>query len=489
MLRQIFVLSCTVFLLASTVLGSNAARIKFLIGKVRILHAQETTWKDARINQDIFTGDRIQTNLSSRLELQMPDESIIKINENTIFDVKTIKTVEDDNLDRMSFTLFAGSIWAKFKKLVNTRQSRQIESPSAVVAIRGTTLEMDVNQNNRTVVRVIEGKVAVSSKNVQGEVLVGTNQESIVEEGKAPTPASTISRSGSEQGAASDTELDLKVKPEKLQYTDPAVLVAGIAVGGSVTAGATLTANGVPMQINPNGVFRGRVRIQEGLNVIRFAARLGQKSTSQTLRVLVNTRRPEIRLSSPLVAGYINRRDYSLSGAVFDGTPGEKLKVFINNNLVTELPGQGSFNRTIILNEGKNAIRVAAVDFSKNSTEITEQIFLDTVKPILTVTEPAQPVFVRLEPPRPPANDYTFKNEKFSQIIRGLVIDPAPSSGIKRIVVNGKEIQPKSDGSFETEIVVVRGVTGQTNETRLSFYIEDMAGNITRDNSRVIMVR
>jgi hypothetical protein len=54
---------------------------------------------------------------------------------------------------------------------------------------------------------------------------------------------------------------------------------------------------------------------------------------------------------------------------------------------------------------------------------------------------------------------------------------------LKRVTINGKEIKPNPDGTFETEIALERG------ENRLSFYAEDLAGNISRDNSRVIWVR
>ncbi len=467
----------------------NNARVKFLIGKVQLMGKGKTSWKPVRLNQPVFSGDRIKTNLSSRMELEMPDGSVIKIHENTFFDVTSIKTKDSNNEDSQSFTLWAGNIWASFKKVVSTRQTRQIESPSAVVAIRGTTLEMGVDPNERTLIRVLEGQVSVRSKDVAGEVMVGSNQESTVEKGKAPTPPKTSSAPDESGNQSQSGDLILKVKPEKLQFSDPAVLTAGIPVSGQVTIGGTVLANGSPLTIQPNGSFRGRVQVQEGINEIKFLAKLADNETIQTLRVIVNTRRPEIRLSQPLVAGFTNRRDYSLSGAVFDATPKDKIKVFINKELVTEVLGQGTFNRTIILNEGRNDIQIAAVDFSKNITSVAERIFLDTVKPIFTVMEPAQPVYIRLEPPRPPDQNYSFTKERFIQIIRGLVIDPAPSSRIKRIMVNGKEIQPRSDGSFETEIMVLRGSADKKIENRLSFYVEDMAGNITRDNSRVIIVR
>jgi len=493
MIQQTTTLLIAVFFLLSfsTQNQTNNARVKSLIGKVQVLEIKKANWKKARMNQAIYSGDRIKTNLNSRLELEMPDGSVIKIHENTIFDVKSIKTAARDNKDEMKFTLFAGNIWAKFKKLVNTRQTRQIESPSAVVAIRGTTIEMNVDQNKRTVVRVLEGRVGIRSKDVTGEVLVGANQESTVEKGKAPTAPRPASKTDGTGEGAAEGALKLEVKPGQLQFTNAAVLISGVPVSGRVNAGGKVFANGVPLNVNANGLFKGQVQVQEGINEIRFTARLNSQTTKQVLRVLVNTKRPQIRLSKPIVAGFINRRDYSLSGAIFDATPKDKVKVYINNELVAELFGQGTFNRTIILNEGKNDIRVSAVDFSKNTVEKAETIFLDTVRPILTVTDPAQPVYRHLVGPlQPPVDNpnYNFLQERVYKTIRGIIIDPAPSSGIKRIKVNGKEIQPNSDGSFETEIVLVRGKPGQPGENRLSFYVEDMAGNITRDNSRVIMV-
>jgi len=467
---------------------NSSASVKFVIGRVEVLAGGQTSWKSARMNQKIFSGDRISTKLNSRIEIGMPDGSVIKINENTTFDVKEIKTAEEDKDDSMSFTVWAGSIWAKFKKVVSSRQKRVIESPSAVVAVRGTTLDINVDQGQATKVRVYEGRVAVKSKTAGGEVLVGSNQQSTVEKGKAPTPAQSFTPDAGETKETAGG-LVLNVEAGKLQYTDPAVLNAGVPVRGKVTPGSQLAANGKPLTVQPNGVFAGRVRVQEGINSIRFEAKKDTDNANQTLKLYVNTKRPQIRLSRPLTAGFTNRREYSLSGAVFDNTPKDKIKVFLNAEMVSEAVGQSTFNRTIILKEGINTIKLGAADLSGNRTERAEQIFLDTVKPIITVTEPAQQVKVRFEPPRPPSGNYSYADERFRQVVRGIIIDPAPSSGLKRIVVQGKEIKPNTDGSFETEIVLTRGVQGQPGANRITFFAEDLAGNITRDNSHVIYIR
>ena len=195
------------------------------------------------------------------------------------------------------------------------------------------------------------------------------------------------------------------------------------------------------------------------------------------------TKKPEIQFSTPIVAGFYNRRDYSLNGAVFDPTPLDKVTVYLNNEMVIQVQGRGSFNRTIILKEGENIIRIRAVDLANNTTEVSQKLFLDTVKPIITMTEPAQPVYTRFEPPPPPGQETDLSKQRFTQIIRGLIIDPQPSSGIKSVTINGQEVKPNVDGSFEMEITLRRG------ENRLNIVAEDLAGNIRRSSNRMIRVQ
>ncbi len=455
------------------------ARVSFIIGEANLMRSGQTGWENIGLDMSIYKGDRIKTSLNARVEIRMPDETVISINENTIFDVKEIRLAEDEE-DEMSFTLWAGNVWAKFKKVVSSRQVRHIDSPSAVVAVRGTTFEMEVDEALSTRVRVEEGQVSVTSKDVPGEVLVGSNEETLVEKGKAPTPPRSLR---GDRGSGNAGDLVFDVENPQLQYVDPAVLTAGIPLRGRVVPGAQVLAEDIPLVVTPGGQFRGMVRVQEGLNRIRLTARMGDRTINKQLRVYVNTKRPEIRLSKPLTAGFQNRRDYSLSGAVFDLTPQDNIKVYMNDEAITEVTGRGSFNRTIILQEGENIIKLSAVDFSGNRTEMAERIFLDTVKPIITVTEPASPSHTRFEPPPPPDRTTNLATERFEQIIRGVVLDPEPSSGLKRITVNGKEIRPNSDGSFETRIILKR------NENRLRFSAEDVAGNTAVDNSRMIIVK
>lgn len=458
--------------------AENTARVKFVIGLADRQTSGQTSWEKIKFNGKIYQGDRIRTRSNSNVELAMPDGSQIKIGENTMFEVTELKEPETDKEDKVTLTVWLGSIWAKFKKVVTNRQERFVDSPSAVVAIRGTTLEIDVDNTEKTLVRVTEGLVSVKSKQTSEEVMVGSNQQTIVEKGKAPTKPGKIQESTEEKDAEPSKEFKFSINLEKNRFTDPAVIGAGIPIKGRVTPGMQVTVNGSPVNVRPDGQFDTRLRVREGLNQYKVEARLGDDVRSRNVGVFVNTKKPEIRLSSPLVSGFINRRDYSLSGGVFDTTPGDKIKVRLNREMVGEIDGRGSFNRTVILKEGANKIIVEAEDMDGNHFEKTQDLFLDTVKPILTITEPAQPSLVRFEPPPPP----NMPNQRYEQVVRGIIIDPEPSSKIKRISVNGQEIRPNSDGTFETIVFLKRG------QNHLNFIVEDLAGNVFRDNSRTIRI-
>lgn len=459
---------------------TNYASFKFVVGDVQRLPAGKTGWLKASINGKVYKGDRIKTALSSRAEIEMPDGSIIRIDQNSIFDIKEIKTQEDDSEDEMGFSLWVGNIWANFKKVVNNRQKRVVESPSAVVAIRGTTLEINVNPQQTTTVSVEEGLVAVTSASGEGEVLVGSNQQTTVKKGERPTDPGESAPQDDTEG--SEERFGLQLKNIPVQYIDRAVLSSGIQISGRTAPGARVAAAGRPLNVSPNGLFEGRVPVREGLNTIEVVAVKDENKANQTVKVFVNTRRPQINLSTPLVSGFVNRRDYSLSGAIFDETPRDKIKVLINGDEIVEISGRGTFNRTIILQEGINNIRINAIDRSKNTAEIAERIFLDTVKPIITITQPVKSNSWRTgNPPRVP-DDIRVSRDRTKQIVRGVIIDPEPSSKLKRILINGKEVRPNSDGSFEVEIFLEAGVNV------IQVYAEDMAGNISRDNSKRIEV-
>ena len=72
--------------------SKNFATFKFVVGDAQRLPAGKTSWLKASINGKVYKGDRIKTALSSRVEIVMPDGSVIRVDQNSIFDIKEIKS-------------------------------------------------------------------------------------------------------------------------------------------------------------------------------------------------------------------------------------------------------------------------------------------------------------------------------------------------------------------------------------------------------------
>jgi hypothetical protein len=108
-MRRIVLLS---LLMAFGVLFAKDGKVIFVIGTVDVQRTNGN-WEKVNLNSTVYTGDRIRTRLQSRCEVELPDESTLEIEENTVFEVKEI---EQEESKEYSFFLWLGEVTAKFKK-------------------------------------------------------------------------------------------------------------------------------------------------------------------------------------------------------------------------------------------------------------------------------------------------------------------------------------------------------------------------------------
>jgi hypothetical protein len=103
-----------------------------------------------------------------RLLLQLTDGSQVLIRANTRLMVQ-----QPTPTDRGYFQLLLGRIRAVINKRTGGAPPFELGTPSAVIAVRGTQFEVEVNQRQETEVDVIEGLVEVIGRNSGTSVLVG----------------------------------------------------------------------------------------------------------------------------------------------------------------------------------------------------------------------------------------------------------------------------------------------------------------------------
>ena len=148
------------FLNFTTVHQDPVGKITFPLHRVFVLRAGSDALKSARLNMDVFNGDKVETRRESRCEITLRNGSVVRIDENSIY---TLEKMEfGKKIVRASSFLSIGRLWSNIKKIFSGKDYFKVKSPSAVIAVRGTIYRIDALADSTTRVNVYRGAVAVS---------------------------------------------------------------------------------------------------------------------------------------------------------------------------------------------------------------------------------------------------------------------------------------------------------------------------------------
>lgn len=465
-LKLLIITSITMVFMGSSFLReSEEVKVQFLIGMVEF--SQKSEVRKQRLGRSIklYAGDKIYTKLESRVELKMFDGTIIKVGENSLFTINKMEKKEESS--KMSFGLSFGSIWAKFKKVFSSDSERKISTPTAVVAVRGTEFGVEVDpQTGKTKVKVKEGKVNVTNnRGTNSTDVTGNQQTEFDENGNSSGTENYDSTTDPNAGTSGDGNNNGNSNDSTNVNTNPTDSTRTGGNGGNSGNGSNST----------DSTTTGNDRNTGGS---------GDGTTADTFK-------PQIQLKKNVNGRFIKERTYVVTGSIFDQTSGDEIFVFVNGESVTKIQKQGSFRHNLNLLEGDNSITVTAQDKAGNVATEVQELFLDTTSPKMQISGGIHPfAFGKSDgtlPPHPP------KFSSFKRSIRGFIFDAEPSSGIKRVLINGQEIALKSDNSFSKDIRITidqyRALKNAGRPYVLNVEVEDLAGNVFRDQSIRIKIR
>ncbi len=136
-----------------------------------------------KLNDQLKAGDRIVTGWRGRLVLGLSDGSQAVVAEKTVVEIQDLASSP-----RELFQMLRGKTRVYIEKLGGKPNPYRINTPTAVIAVRGTLFDVFVD-TNETQVFVHEGEVAVSSLLAPDEtVLLKAGQATRVRRGQQPTP-------------------------------------------------------------------------------------------------------------------------------------------------------------------------------------------------------------------------------------------------------------------------------------------------------------
>jgi hypothetical protein len=142
-------------------LEGERAQVTFVQAEVRRQASAEGTWTPLSLGAFVEAGDRIMTMKGGRVELQLPDKSIIRFDEHS--DVRLVRAAYDPAQSKRNvrFSLALGKTWANIQQVFGSRKGVQVETENAIVGVRGTVFRLNVARDKSAIIKVYRGKVAV----------------------------------------------------------------------------------------------------------------------------------------------------------------------------------------------------------------------------------------------------------------------------------------------------------------------------------------
>ena len=155
---------------AKAQLGPDAALVTTLTGRVSLERAGEL-WVLAA-GQTVNAGQVVVTGPDGYAQLALSDHSIIEVFSNSRLIFRANQFNWHELLD-----LYLGKVRLQIHKLTNGDPPYRVTTPTAVISIRGTVLDVDVSPTQETLVQVETGSVGVRHRLLPGkEVIVESGQ-------------------------------------------------------------------------------------------------------------------------------------------------------------------------------------------------------------------------------------------------------------------------------------------------------------------------
>ena len=173
-MKKLFFSGCLVALVISLALSQvcfakqdTLGKITSVSGSVEIKREKETQWMRAERNMPVYYGDDIKTSEDGNITITFLDESLMTVQPNTHVALNTIISPLEK---RNSVLLFFGRIWNKVRSKVVQMRGYEVQTPTAVLGVRGTEFEAASYEDGTTLVRVARSEERRVGKRVSDYV-------------------------------------------------------------------------------------------------------------------------------------------------------------------------------------------------------------------------------------------------------------------------------------------------------------------------------
>jgi tetratricopeptide (TPR) repeat protein len=244
-LRLIQRLALVLLAFPAAAFAQPAAEIVSLKGKGEYTQSPAGGWTPARVQQKVDPGTWLRTQQDSKMALLLADQTNATIDSNTTLQLKALEA----GAPRKSIVDFQKGK-GRFETKTPTK-SFSMTTPTGLAAIRGTEWVVEVDDDGKSAFTVVEGEIEIS--NEQGTLSVGSDEQGILERGRAPYKR-RVQNARERVQWVSSFDIDPAAYAELRQSGDLAGVAASIRAGEVESARRALAAR-VERDTGPVGYF------------------------------------------------------------------------------------------------------------------------------------------------------------------------------------------------------------------------------------------
>ncbi len=164
--------------------GPAANRVISLTGVLTIRRAQQEA-RTLKVNDAVEIGDELTTGENSEATIRTGDGATVRI-----FPDSRVQFSRPPSDLQNFLHLFLGSVKVHIEKISGRPNPHKMTTPTAIIAVRGTTFSVFVDETSSTLVAVDEGIVSVANVQMPSrEILLHRGQRTWVRPGQPPIQA------------------------------------------------------------------------------------------------------------------------------------------------------------------------------------------------------------------------------------------------------------------------------------------------------------
>jgi hypothetical protein len=159
-------------------------------GNISVMKAGTGSWIEAQVEMSLEPGDIIKSGDNSNAEITFLDGSTIELEAGTEIEVVSLDISTDTGSTTIRVKQTIGRIIFRVTKLVDPASRYEVETPTSVVAVRGSAMEVYVVEDGTTWVTNLEGDIWAVAQGVELQIPEG--QQCVINPGQPPQLTETI---------------------------------------------------------------------------------------------------------------------------------------------------------------------------------------------------------------------------------------------------------------------------------------------------------